>query len=85
MKLAAEAGFQNPVPRCRQRNDTAKIQTVNGSRVEIFLRHLQKKYYPSIVGLDRRNGRSDFIVLDGRIWYNQSAMTSEDFERSNRL
>lgn len=43
MKLAAAGvGFLYPVPRCRQRNDTAKIQTVNGSRVEIFLRHLQK-------------------------------------------
>lgn len=36
----------------RWRNGMAKIQAVNGLRVEIFVR----KYYPSIVGLDRCNG-----------------------------
>jgi len=46
-----------PVPRCRRRNDTAKIKPVNGLRVEIFsvLRLRQKKYYPSIDRLDSRN------------------------------
>ena len=43
MKLPTSgAGLLNPVPRCRQRNGTAKIQTVNGSRVEIFSRLLRK-------------------------------------------
>ena len=31
-----------PVPRFRLRNDTAKIQTVKGLRVEIFPRRLRK-------------------------------------------
>lgn len=45
-----------PVPRCRQRNGTAKIQTVKGERVEIF-RAERRKYDPTLDGLDRRNGR----------------------------
>ena len=45
-----------PVPRCRQRNGTAKIQTVKGERVEVF-RAERRKYDPTLDGLDRRNGR----------------------------
>ena len=52
------AGLINPVPRCRRRNDTAKVRAVKGSRVEIFsvLRLWLKKYYPSLDGSDRWRG-----------------------------
>ena len=45
-----------PVPRCRQRNGTAKIQTVKGERVEIF-RAKRRKYDPTLDWLDRWNGK----------------------------
>lgn len=38
---------------------TAKIKTVNGLRIEIFIR----KYYPSMDGLDRWNDGEVLIVL----------------------
>ena len=39
--------------RLRQWNDTSEMPVVKGLRVEIFLRTLQKKYYPP---LDNRQG-----------------------------
>ncbi len=45
----------------------AKIQTVKGIRVEIFSRLLAKKYYPSLDGLDRRNGaKCGLLFVVGR-------------------
>ena len=44
-----------PVPRFRQRNGTAKIQTVKGERVEIS-RAGRRKYDPYLDRLDRRSG-----------------------------
>lgn len=49
-RAAAGAGLLNPVPRCRRRNGTAKIQPVNGSRVEIFLRPLRKNTTRPLIG-----------------------------------
>ena len=46
----AGAGLFNPVPRFRRRNATAKIQPVNGSRVEIFSRLLRKNTTRPLTG-----------------------------------
>jgi hypothetical protein len=45
-----------PVPRCRRRNDTAKIKPVNGLRVEIFSLHISEKILPVLDRLNSRNG-----------------------------
>lgn len=58
MKQTAAGKRIYPVPRCRRRNGTAKVRSVKGLRVEIFLpRVLAKKYYPSLDRPDRRSGR----------------------------
>jgi len=56
-RTAAVAGL-NPVPRCRRRNATAKIQPVKGLRMEIFPKG---KYYPPLDWMDRWRDRKNSI------------------------
>jgi hypothetical protein len=48
MKRQAAGAGCNPVPRCRRRNEAAKIQPVKGLGVEIC----DSKYYPTFDWLD---------------------------------
>ena len=59
-----------PVLRSRRRNDTAKIKPVNGSKVEIFLRPLQKYTTCPLIGLIGETDGCAPIVLDWQVWYN---------------
>jgi len=61
-----------PVPRFRRRNATAKIEPVNGSRVEIFPRPLRKNTTRPLIGLIGGTGGEVLIVLGGWLWYNKS-------------
>ena len=54
-----------PVPRFRRRNATAKIEPVNGLRVEIFSRTLRKNTTRPLTGLIGGTGGEVLIVLGG--------------------
>ena len=50
------AGFFYPVPRFRRRNGNGKNPDGQGFKGGDFFASFAKKYYPSLDGLDRRNG-----------------------------
>jgi hypothetical protein len=88
MKQTAAGKRIYPVPRCRRRNGTAKVRSVKGLRVEIFLPQcvmstavaIAKKYYPSLDRPDRRSGRRGtklkYIPFSHKILYDNHGSAS---------